>query len=133
MKPVSIEISCDLNNLGRVRDWFRSNTLNLINDEEVFERLNLALNELLSNVIIHANQSNPEKEMTVYMQIDEDTVRIELTHTGIAFNPSGNALPDIESLPEGGFGLFLISSAFDEVSYYTDSDGTQKIRLTRKL
>jgi serine/threonine-protein kinase RsbW len=133
MKPVSIEISCDLNNLGLVRDWFRSNTLNLINDEEIFERLNLALNELLSNVIIHANQSNPEKDLTVCMQITEDAIKIELTHAGIAFNPSRNDLPDIESLPEGGFGLFLISSAFDEVNYYTDPDGTQKIRLARKL
>ncbi len=133
MKTASIEINCDLSNLSLAREWFRENTQSLINDEDLFERLNLALNELLSNVITHANHSNPEKKLTVYIQITAAILMLELTHSGKSFRQTSADLPDIKSMPEGGFGLFLISSAFDDVNYYSHSDGTQKIRLTRKL
>jgi len=133
MITASLELNCELANLALLRDWFRSNAEKLIHDKDLFERLNLALNELISNVVIHANQANPEKKITICLHITEEIVNIEITHTGIAFNPSCHDLPDIESLPEGGFGLFLINSAFDKVKHSSNTDGTQTIRLARKL
>lgn len=128
-----IQIGCDLKNLETVREWFKANFAASIGDEDLFDRLNLGLNELLSNVIIHANHSDPEKTAEIICELDNDLLLIEIVHGGETFIPEKPELPDIENLPEGGFGLFIIESAFDRADYLSDSNEIQRIRLSRKI
>lgn len=128
-----IQIGCDLKNLETVREWFKAKFASSIGNKDLFDRLNLGLNELLSNVIIHANHSDPEKTAIVSGSIDDGYLVVEIVHCGKAFVPEKSELPDIETLPEEGFGLFIIASAFDQADYFSDSSGAQKIRLSRKI
>lgn len=128
-----IEIGCDLKNLETVREWFKANFSVFVGDEDLFDRLNLGLNEVLSNVIIHANHSDPEKTARISGSIDNGRLEIEIVHCGEAFVPEKQELPDIETLPEGGFGLFLIANAFDQADYFSDSPEIQRIRLSKQI
>jgi serine/threonine-protein kinase RsbW len=60
-----------------------------------------------------------------------DRVVITITDYGGSFDPSAVPAPDLDALPEGGLGLFIIESFMDDVVY---SPGPPNIlRLTKLI
>ncbi len=88
---------------------------------EVF-RLNLALDELLTNTIEHGfPERTDEAEITVAVRIEGDMIVARYEDNGPEFNPLEATAQDTElglsERPIGGLGLQLIAAAFDAVSY----------------
>ena len=93
---------------------------------EVF-RLNLALDELLTNTLEHGFPDQAEEaEITVALRSEGDVVVARYEDNGPEFNPLEAAEQDTEleldERPIGGLGLQLIVASFDAVNYERVND-----------
>ncbi|MCY3557374.1 MAG: SpoIIE family protein phosphatase [Chloroflexi bacterium] len=93
---------------------------------EVF-RLNLALDELLTNTLEHGfPDETGDAEITVALRSEGDMVVARYEDNGPEFNPLEAAEQDTEleldERPIGGLGLQLIAASFDAVNYERVND-----------
>ncbi len=93
---------------------------------EKLSEIEQALVETVNNCIEHAYSGLEDRQITIKYALSNDRFLIEITDQGkkidpqclkkltteVDFDPS-----DIDSLPEGGFGLKVINSCMDEVNY----------------
>ncbi len=81
----------------------------------------LALDELLSNIIAYAYLDSEEHQITVDLAITGRVLQIKVTDNGIPFNPFEQAEPELESSIEereiGGLGIHLVRNMMDDYSY----------------
>lgn len=100
--------------------------------------LELALVEAMTNVARHAYADLPRGTFCVRMARSGGTLSAAIADRGRAFDPFAVASPpepdphDPSTWPEGGFGLPLIRSAADEISY-ASRDGENVLTLTLRL
>ena len=91
-------------------------------EKKICSELELCLTEALNNVIKHAYKEDPtqiifltyilnEKELEMKIR-DFGQARTNFQEPALAYDPN-----DINSLPEGGMGLFIIKNLMDYVSY----------------
>ena len=98
-----------------------------------------ALAETVNNCIEHAYSGSEDQQITINYAISNDRLLIEIIDQGKQFDPERlknlntdfdyDPL-DIDSLPEGGFGLKVIKSCMDEVNYQRE-DGKNHWSLTK--
>lgn len=83
------------------------------------ERAEVLLAEVLNNIVEHAYHSS-EGEIRVLLRLEPSQLCLTVEDEG-AEMPGGNLpeghLPEPESLPEGGFGWFLIRALASELVY----------------
>ncbi len=101
------------------------------------QRVSLAIDELLTNIILYGTDQETPPAILVSVTIDECDLRVEVEHTGPAFDPFQDAaLPDtslgVEKRPIGGLGIFLVRSLMTSVHYQRVGD-RNRVRLTRTL
>lgn len=85
--------------------------------------LNMALDDLLNNVVQYAFPNDPtEHTIVVEGDVRDECVVLTITDDGIPFNPLTVATPDLSLLLHereiGGLGIHLVRSMFDEVTYH---------------
>lgn len=78
-----------------------------------------AFGEAFNNVVLHSYGELPG---LVDIEIEErrDRLVVRLRDSGRGFDPKRLSAPDLDALPEGGMGLFIILRAMDEVSWYKE-------------
>ncbi|APC47110.1 anti-sigma B factor RsbW [Virgibacillus halodenitrificans] len=90
---------------------------------EDIEDLKVAISEAITNTVTHAYNEKDEGEVTIGFGIYEDRLEIMVADHGGSFDlnkikddigPYKNT-ESVESLREGGFGLFLINALMDKV------------------
>lgn len=91
-------------------------------DEELLYFLELCLDEAMSNIIIHSYHREAGHDIEVEIILEVDQVTIKIRDSGIkntvpypselTYDPS-----DLNSMPESGFGCFLINQLMDKVIY----------------
>lgn len=91
-------------------------------DQKLCLRLNLALEEAVTNVILYAYPEGMEpKRITVRMEKADDKLVVTLIDAGMAFDPTRKEQPDIaqpaNERPIGGLGIHLIREIMTEVNY----------------
>lgn len=81
--------------------------------------LPLAVDEALTNAIVHGNQRDPNKRVEVEGMVDDALLRLKITDEGRGFRreQAANPLDPERLLATGGRGLFLIESVMDEVKW----------------
>ena len=81
----------------------------------------LALDELLNNIISYGYVDSDQHKITVEMSVEENALRIVVSDDGIPFNPFEQKTPDldlpIEERKLGGLGIHLVKKFMDECSY----------------
>lgn len=90
--------------------------------EEHIKEIELSLAEALNNIIRHSYKGDESKKIDITMSIENNKLTISLSDYGesrknlnkpvLEFDPN-----DIDSLPEGGMGLFIIEQLMDENFY----------------
>jgi anti-sigma regulatory factor (Ser/Thr protein kinase) len=101
-------------------------------DEDLMLLLELALTEAASNIILHSDQDQQHKSITLTIEVDDDQVSMTLQHTGKPFDPQTVAAPVFDGNQESGFGLYLIRKCVDEIQYGQDDQGRCLMRLVLK-
>lgn len=81
--------------------------------------LPLAVDEALTNAIVHGNQRDPNKRVEVEGLVDDASLRLKITDEGRGFRrqDAANPLDPERLMATGGRGLFLIESVMDEVKW----------------
>ncbi len=90
-------------------------------------KINMALDELLSNVVQHAfPDDESEHRIEVRGDVISESLVLTITDDGIPFNPVTAEAPDttlpLHERDLGGLGIHLVKSMFDEVAYHRKVD-----------
>jgi anti-sigma regulatory factor (Ser/Thr protein kinase) len=99
--------------------------------EDVGHRVISAFVEAFNNAVIHAYKGLPAGPVEVEMQVDLDKLRVTVIDQGKTFAPDKVPEPDLDALPEGGLGLFIIRNFMDHVGY--ERVGDRNILTMEKL
>ena len=115
-----------LDETAEVNAWFdefaQANGL----DKALSRKINLVLDDLLSNIIRYAYPEAKAGQTETRLELKDGRLRISLIDDGLPFDPLSAEQPDVNaSLEEreiGGLGIFLVRELMDEVSYQRQGD-----------
>lgn len=84
--------------------------------------INLCLDELITNVVMHGYPDRGPHKILVEMWIENGGLHIRIRDDGMAFNPFEQSPPpdlesDLEDRPIGGLGVFLVKETMSETHY----------------
>jgi anti-sigma regulatory factor (Ser/Thr protein kinase) len=127
------EYDGDLRHLASMRAFLREvcleNWQGKPAEEDLIQRLALALTEAAANIILHGDQGQQDKSITVTVEVDADQVGVTLRHAGKPFDLEAAPPPIFDCSRESGFGVYLIRKCVDEVQYGQDDQGRCVMRL----
>ena len=102
----------------QIRKYLSDNNL----EEHLCNAVEICLTEALNNVIKHSYGGDTSKPIDINIRKDSKLLELEIVDVGaprknliikdLDFDPA-----DIENLPEGGMGLFIIKQLMDELDY----------------
>ena len=91
----------------------------------IFE-MNLALDELLTNIICHGFADDREHIISMTITPEKDGFRICIEDDGIPFNPIKFDIPEMSSSIEeckiGGLGIHIVRKLVDDICYQRCDD-----------
>ncbi len=131
-----LTIRAKLSEVDRARK-FITNELDQRNcPEDVAGRIELALEEMLVNVVCYAYPEG-EGEVTVTVFFPKsDVIRIEITDKGIPYDPTKRSDPDVakplNQRKKGGLGIFMTKQIMDEMTY-DHKDGLNRTILIKQF
>ena len=106
-----------------------------LSDKTIFD-MNLALDELFTNIISYGFQDHHEHIIKINITIEGDQLQMRIEDDGVPFNPLAVKAPDIQCGVEdcqiGGLGIHLIRKIMDDVQYQRLS-GKNILLLQRKI
>lgn len=83
--------------------------------------VNLALEEVVTNAIVHGYDDDAEHVIAVMIGVDGDDVDVTVEDDGRPFNPLAHPPPDVTAPLEerrvGGVGVLLLRRLMDDVRY----------------
>ena len=91
--------------------------------DELIQDVNLALEEAVSNIIFYGYEDAQAHQIEVAIEVADDTLVLEITDDGKAFNLLDTPEPDLnvpfEEREIGGMGIYLIRTLMDDITYRT--------------
>lgn len=89
-------------------------------------KLNLALDELISNTIAYGYAEQRDGEIDIEMRRHDDRVEVKLIDSAAAFDPFSIPEPDLNASLEdrqiGGLGIHFVRTLIDDISYERADD-----------
>ena len=131
------KVGCSIENLKGVRDFIRvSLKKHGVPDLEISEVV-LALDEMCSNLMIHAHQCKADDLFEIHIAIDQNNpVVFEIIDDGTVFDINQFIEPGIDSIihekRKGGLGIRLVKTIMDKVEYQNRS-GKNVCRLVKTV
>jgi serine/threonine-protein kinase RsbW len=131
------KVGCSIENLKGVRDFIRGALKEHgVSDLQISEMV-LALDEMCSNLMIHAHQCNPDELFELHIEVERDRpVVFEIIDDGSSFDINQFNEPDLGNLVhekrKGGLGIRLVKSIMDKIEYQ-QSSGKSICRLIKKV
>jgi serine/threonine-protein kinase RsbW len=131
------KVGCSIENLKGVRDFIRTSLKeNGAPDLEISEIV-LALDEMCSNLMIHAHHCNPDDLFEIHISVEKNNpVVFEIIDDGTVFDINQFDEPGIDSIihekRKGGLGIRLVKTIMDKVEYHHRS-GKNICRLVKNI
>jgi len=131
-----LTISCDVRCLPKIRK-FVEHTLNELDLGEIeTHKVVLAVDEICANLIIHANKSDPAKELSVIVEVKNQEVWFTIKDKGVAFDFTSYQEPSLDQIVsekrKGGLGLMLVKRIMDHIEFTTEKN-YNICRLKKKI
>jgi anti-sigma regulatory factor (Ser/Thr protein kinase) len=129
------EVTSDVAELAQIRAFVRTFCQDLpvqVLDEESLSQLELAVTEAASNIMRHAYHGRTDQLIRIVAEAFTDRIAIRLAHRGVAFDPETVRPPAFDGSHEGGFGVYIIAHAVDEVRYVHDEQEGHCVCLVKK-
>lgn len=135
MTPESFRFCPIAGEQARIIEWILSGLEGKV-DDNVFFNVNLAVEEVVENVVSYAYEDGngfleASKEIT-----GEGILRIVIKDGGVKFNPLDKEDPDITLSAEereiGGLGIFLCKNLMDKV-YYNYENGCNVLVMEKNV
>lgn len=107
----------------KINNFMTSNNI----AKEVADDFEICLLEALNNIIKHSYLGSEDYKIDISVTISDDKIEVELQDTGNPKTNTGKAKldfdpDDIENLPEGGMGLYIIENLMDETHYFSENN-----------
>ena len=122
--------------LARVTEFVEEVCEDLEIDMRTMMKIQLAMEETVSNVILYAYPAESREDITIMAESDEKMLAFVITDRGEPFDPTVNEKADTETNPmdreQGGMGIFIVKNIMDEVSYCR-IDNTNRLTMKKKL
>ncbi|MGC4021951.1 MAG: ATP-binding protein [Cyclobacteriaceae bacterium] len=130
-------IGCSLANLKGIRDFVRNTLIENHVPELQVSAIVLALDEMCSNVMIHAHHCNPNDFLELQIKHPKSKIFVfEIIDDGSVFNINKFEEPEMQSLVQdkrkGGLGIRLVKSIMDKIEYVQEG-GRNICRLTKEV
>lgn len=94
-------------------------------------QINLALEELVTNIISYGYSDHDEHEIHIKLELERDRLLAVIEDDARPFNPLEFAPPDLdvplEQRPVGGLGIHLVKNMFDTLEYRREQDKNRLI------
>ena len=135
MEQVTQEFPSDVRQLAGIRTLVRQvcdRAWKPSAEEDTIAQLQLAVDEAAANIVLHAYEGRTDATLEATVAADADGVCVTLFHQGRPFDPQAVAPPSFDGSRETGFGLYIIRSAVDNVTFFQDDRGRHGIRLEKK-
>ena len=87
-------------------------------DRRFRDEMTTAFGEAFNNIVIHGYSGRTDGMVEVEAELSPEQITIRLIDTGLEVDFSSVARPDLDSMPEGGMGVFMIHALVDEVEYH---------------
>ena len=98
--------------------------------------INLAIDELVTNVILHGFKDPTNQEITVRIETEDDGLRATLIDAGREFDPRAVAPPNLnlplEERALGGLGVHLVRSLMDRLDY-SRHEGKNVLTIRKRI
>lgn len=107
---------------------FINDSVGVLN-EALNSRIQLAVNEAVTNAVVHGNKLNSAQKVEVMAKIEKNTVVIWVQDEGKGFDAAAVPDPTEEDrlLNQGGRGVYLMQQYADEVTF--EKQGT-RVKMT---
>lgn len=137
MTPIlSITLRNHLSELERLHQWLWQFGEKQALPHKLINTMNLALEEIVTNVIEHGYQDDGEHSIIIRCSVGNGEVMAEVEDDGTPFNPLNSPDPDIsQSLEDrslGGLGIYLVRNVVDGLDY-AHQGGKNQIRLKKRI
>ena len=118
----SLRFASDLRELERIQSVIKELEKEADWPPDLVYQVNLALEELVVNVIHYGHRGDPNHEIAIDLNWEAEKLTIEIVDDAPAFNPlKDNPEPDLtsklENRPIGGLGIYLVHHLMDEIQY----------------
>lgn len=133
---MTISLRNDLSELGRVAQLVEAFGMQRQLPTKLVFDCNLALDEVLTNVISYGFDDGQAHEIVVRIEGLPEAIRFEVVDDGVAFNPLEVKEPDleapVESRPIGGLGVYMVRKLMSELAYRREGDKNVLV-MTRRI
>ncbi|HEY9008158.1 ATP-binding protein [Ohtaekwangia sp.] len=131
------KVGCSIENLKGVRDFIRTSLKNHSVADLQISEIVLAIDEMCSNLMIHAHHCNPDDLFELHIEIDKNSpVVFEIVDDGTVFDINQFHEPAIDNIVhqkrKGGLGIRLVKSIMDKIEYQNRS-GRNVCRLIKAV
>jgi anti-sigma regulatory factor (Ser/Thr protein kinase) len=93
-----------------------------------------AFMEIFNNIAVHAYERKGQGDIDLRAFVEPDRLIVELRDTGGRFEIGDVAVPDVDSLPEGGMGIHIARTLLDELSYIPGTSQAPNLwRLSKRF
>ena len=105
-------------------------------DGELLMNLNLALEEMVSNIIRHGKPQQADDNIALKAEGNGEEITFTLSDNGIEFDPTTKGDLDTDVNPAerklGGMGIFIVKNIMDQVTYQR-LNGRNVVVMKKKL
>ena len=116
---VHLDIGSRFENIDLVQIVMETSLRQLDFDEQTSHRIGLSVREAVANAIKHGNRLDPDKRVSIELDVSKDELMIKISDEGEGFDPG--KLPDPLSkenlLRPNGRGILFMTSFMDEIDY----------------
>ncbi|CAM2065148.1 ATP-binding protein [Sulfidibacter corallicola] len=126
-REIQLSIDSNLQDVALVGVSVRALCLHFSLAQDVAYQVELCVVEMINNVIEHGYRFETGNPIRIEMKFEEGRVGVTLVdhaepiescdHQAPQFDPE-----DLESLPENGYGRFLVDQIMDRVDYHREND-----------
>ncbi len=130
--PEEIQLPRDHDALANLRGFVSASAAHAGLPRQKSQELQLAAHEFFRNLVEHG-QSDTHGPVRVGYRASIDQYELRFEYEGTVFDPPHIDLPDLESFPEEGFGLFIIENSVDELRHAQLEDGTAQVVMRKDI
>ncbi len=136
-KKISKTVLSRTDHLLEVRDFVSDAARQFGFSEEDVANIVLAVDEACTNIIKHAYQYAPDKEISIAIHRNNGTFEVKIKDRGKSFNPDVLRAPDLKRNlshhRRGGLGVYLMRKLMDKVEYNFSDDTNNEVSLVKYL
>lgn len=132
----SCEFEAQIGSLEQINGFLNAQLNGNHLGKDILFDLRIAIEEVFANIIAHGLNRRQTDKIGISLTHDPESIQVEVSDRGLAFNPLKIADPDLDVPPVerelGGMGIFLVKQLMDEVSYRR-SEGRNILMLRKNI